>query len=168
MQTYLDIPERICFCGDGGLNRSIMAAQILNDLAAKRELPVIGAARAATPNTQGQPVSNQVWETLESHGIRPDRTDLSAQYLKADEVSHFSSIVEISGRAADRISRLCLPKEKVYNVSRFFFGVRDPEYGEITHEQAFMDLYDRAENYLDAFEHEYRKHINTAGNMQNE
>ena len=52
MQTYRDIPERICFCCDGGLNRSVMAANILNHLARKRNLAVIGEARSAYSNTQ--------------------------------------------------------------------------------------------------------------------
>lgn len=159
MQTYLDIPVRICFCCDGGLNRSVLAAQILNHLAQKRNLPVIGEARAAYPNTEGWPVRDQVWSTLESHGIHPDRTYASAKYLRDDEASLFSSFVEISGGAMDRISRLCLPKEKVYDTSRYFFGVRDPEYGEITHEQAFSELYVRVGEYLDDFETVYRKHV---------
>ena len=159
MQTYLDIPERICFCCDGGLNRSVMAAQILNHLAQERNLPVIGEARAAYPNTEGWPVRDQVWSTLERHGIHPDRTYASAKYLRDDEASLFSSFVEISGGAMDRISRLCLPKEKVYDTSRYSFGVRDPEYGEITHEQAFSELYVRVGKYLDDFETVYRKHL---------
>ncbi|MBR6164388.1 MAG: hypothetical protein IKQ45_00490 [Clostridia bacterium] len=159
MQSYLDIPARICFCCDGGLNRSVMAAQILNYLARERHLPVIGEARAAYPSTQGWPVREQVWNTLESHGIRPDRTYSSAKYLQDDEAALFSSLVGISGGAMDRIARLGLPEERVYHASRFFFGVRDPEYGEITHEQAFADLYCRAEKYLDDFETVYRKHV---------
>ena len=159
MQDYLDIPERICFCCDGGLNRSVIASQIINHLAKKRNLPVVGDARAACPDTEGWPVRDQVWNTLESHGIDPDRTYSSAKYLQDDEVSLFSSFAGISGGARERISRLCLPEEKVTNAGRIFFGVRDPEYGEITHEQAFRELYDRAEKYLDEREAIYRKHM---------
>ena len=159
MRTYMDIPVRICFCCDGGLNRSVMAANILNHLAKERGLPVRGAARAAYPNTQGWPVRDQVWETLESHGICPDRSYSSARYLEDDEASHFTSFAEISAGAVDRIYRLNLPEEKAYDVSRYFLGVHDPEYGEVTHEQAFCELYERTEKYLDAFDKKYRMHM---------
>ncbi len=151
MQTYRDVPERICFCCDGGLNRSVMAANILNHLAKERNLPVAGEARSAYPDTQGRPVSDQVWNTLENHGIIPDRTYLAARYLEDSEVSMFTCFAELSDGAIERISRWNLPDDRVYNVSHFFFGVRDPEYGEITYEQAFEELYDRAEKYLNAF-----------------
>lgn len=36
MQRYADIPQRICFCCDGGLNRSVLAANILNHMARER------------------------------------------------------------------------------------------------------------------------------------
>ena len=151
MKTYRDIPTRICFCCDGGLNRSVMAANILTHLAKERRLPVVGEARAAYPDTQGWPVPNQAWKTLEDHGIQPDRSYSFARYLEDSEVSHFTAFVEISEGAMDRISRLGLPREEEFNVSRFFFGVRDPEYGETTYEQAFQDLYARASRYLDVF-----------------
>ena len=35
--------------------------------------------------------------------------------------------------------------------SQVFFGSRDPEYGEISCEQAFKELHEKAEGYLDAF-----------------
>lgn len=152
MQTYTDVPRRICFCCDGGLNRSVMAANILNHLAREKNLPVTGEARSAFPNTKGWPVSEQVWKILERNGIQPDRTYSSARYLEDSEVSHFTCFAGISGGAMERFSRLNLPEEKVDDVSRFFFGVHDPEYGEITHEQAFGELYDRVVRYLDALE----------------
>ena len=170
MQTYMDIPGRICFCCDGGLNRSVMAANIITHLARERNLPVIGEARAAYQDTQGRPVRDQVWETLESHGIHPEMTYTTAKYLEDDEVSHFSSFAEISGGAIERFLLLSLPKEKVENERRFFFGVRDPEYGEATLEQTFRDLYDRAERYLDAYTADYRKHVRNCNkiNLGNE
>lgn len=168
MQTYMDISERICFCCDGGLNRSVMAANILTHMAKERDLPVIGEARAAYPNTQGLPVQNQVWETLERYGIRPEKTHTTAQYLEDDEAPHFTSFAGISDGALERLFRLDLQKEKVEPVSRFFFGIRDPEYGEVTHEQAFMDLYEKAEKYLVTFELGYRKHIKAARSAQDE
>lgn len=159
MRTSLDIPWRICFCCDGGLNRSVMAANIVTHLASERRLPVTGEARAAFPNTRGRPVGAQVWKTLQNHGIRPDMGHAAASYLEDAEVAHFSSFAGISAGALERISVLNLPNEKSAEATRFFFGVRDPEYGEVTYEQAFGDLYERAVRYLDAFETVFRKHI---------
>lgn len=159
MQSYLDVPRRICFCCDGGLNRSVLAANILNHLAKERKLPVAGEARSAYRSTQGWQVPGQVWTTLESHGIQPDKSYSAAQYLEDGEAAHFSEFAPISGGAADRIAWLGLPEERTANASRFFFGVRDPEYGEVTHEQAFADLRGRTEKYLDAFESEYKQYI---------
>ncbi len=159
MKTYMDVPERICFCCDGGLNRSVMAANILNDLAGKRKLPVTGQARAAFPDTQGWMVSELVWKTLEKNGISPDRTYSSSRYLEERELSWFTAFAGISDGALGRLLQLNLPEEKVTGVSHFFYGVRDPEYGEITHEQAFRELYDRTEKYLDAYEAVFRKHV---------
>lgn len=152
MQNYMDIPKRICFCCDGGLNRSVMAANIMNHLAQERNLPVVSEARSAYPDTQGWPVPEEVWGTLERHGVKPDKSYLTAKYLEDHEVPFFSEFAVITAGAMDRVSWLNLPEEKTYNVSRFFHGVRDPEYGEITREQAFNELYERAGNFLDAFE----------------
>lgn len=159
MQTYMDVPARICFCWDGGLDRSVMAANILNRLAGERGLPVTGEARAVFQNTQGWSVSERVWETLEKNGILPDRTYLPVRYLEDSEVSHFTYFAGISDGAAERIYRLCPTQKGMYDAGRYFFGVRDPEHGEITYEQAFKELYDRAAGYLDAFEADYRKRI---------
>ncbi len=149
MRTYRDVPERICFCCDGGLNRSVMAACILNHLARERNLPVTGEARAAYSNTQGWPVSEQVRKTLENHGITPDGAYVSARFLEEKEIPWFTGFAGISDGAMERISGLNLPEDRFYSLSRVFFGVRDPEYGEITHEQAFKELYERVEKYLD-------------------
>ena len=43
------------------------------------------------------------------------------------------------------------------DATRRFFGVRDPEYGAITCEQAFEELYERVGKYLDAFQAEELK-----------
>lgn len=158
MQSYADYPMTLCFCCDGGLNRSVMAAQILNHLAKERNLPLTAAARAAYRSTEGWRVSDQVWMTLERHGIRPDKTFSSARYLEDQEMSHFSAFAGITDGAIQRLMMLSLPEEKIYEASRFFFGVPDPEYGEISHEQAFRELHRRAEKYLDAFAAEYGKH----------
>ena len=64
MRAYTDRPERVCFCCDGGLNRSVMAANIVNHLARRRNLPVLCEARSAFQNTQGRPVPAEIRETL--------------------------------------------------------------------------------------------------------
>lgn len=155
MQTYYDVPVRICFCCDGGLNRSVMAANILTHLAQKRNLPIVGQARSAFQNTQGRQVPPQVWSVLESHGIQPDTSYSVAKYLDTSEVSHFTAFAEITAGAVERIARLNLPREKADDMRRFFFGVRDPEYGEVSYEDAFQELYGRVEAFLDVFQNEY-------------
>lgn len=94
----------------------------------------------------------QVWRTLEQHGIQADRANATARYLESRDVSLFSHFAGITAGAMDRISWMGLSEECVEPVSRFFYGVRDPEYGEITYEQAFLELYDRTARYLDWLE----------------
>lgn len=147
----LDLPHRVCFCCDGGLNRSVLAAHVLMHLAQEKHLPVVAAARAAFPNTQGLPVSDAVWQTLERHGIQPDPACQFARYLEDKEFGWFSEFAEISSGAQLRTALLNLPKEKIRPASQFFFGVRDPEYGEITLEQAYEDIRERADKYLEYF-----------------
>ena len=156
MQTYKDVPERLCFCCDGGLDRSVMAANILNHMAGNRNLPVTGEARSDWPDGGVHPVSKQVWTTLERHGIVPDRTCSAASSLREEEISHFSNFVAISDRAIERFSWLQLPETRVYTVSHFFYGVQDPEYGEISYEEAFCDITNRVRRYLDFFANEWR------------
>lgn len=131
MQSYVDIPQRICFCCDGGLNRSVLAANILSHMARARGLPVKGEARSAYQNTQGRPVPELVWKTLEQHGIQADRAYTAARFLENRDVSLFSHFAGITAGAMHRISWMGLPEERVEPVSRFYYGVRDPEYGEM-------------------------------------
>lgn len=152
MQRYVDIPQQVCFCCDGGLNRSVLAANILNHMARERGLPAKGEARSAYQNTQGRPVPEQVWRTLEQHGIQADRANATARYLESRDVSLFSHFAGMTAGAMSRISWMGLSEERVEPASRFFYGVRDPEYGEITYEQAFLELYDRTARYLDWLE----------------
>lgn len=152
MKNYFALPERICFCCDGGLNRSVMAAQILNHRAKERGLPVTGEARSAYPNTQGQAIPQQLFRTLEEHGIQTDRQFANARYLEDHEFSHFSSFAAITDGALARFSMMSIPEEIICNASLFFFGIPDPEYGEISYEQAFTEINDRIERYLNAFE----------------
>ena len=158
MQNYLDVPKRLCICCDGGLNRSVMAANILNHMANKRSLPVKGEARAAFPNTQGRTVSSQVWDTLEKHEVQPDKSYLAARYLEHFETAHFSEFAGITAGAMERFAWLGLPEQRYAAARRFFYGVRDPEYGEITYEQAFNEIEGRVARYLDAFETECKQY----------
>ncbi|MBR6707008.1 MAG: hypothetical protein IKI84_10045 [Clostridia bacterium] len=157
MRTYLDVPLRLCFCCDGGLMRSVMAANILNSLAAKRGLDVRGEARSAHPSSQGWPVPDEVWKTLEDHGVPPDRTYASARYLEEKEVPRFSLFAAISEGAADRFYSLCVPDDKALPISRIFQGVRDPEYTRATLEETFEDLYSRTEKAMDLIENDFAK-----------
>ncbi len=157
MGTYLDVPLRVCFCCDGGLIRSVMAANILNCLAARRGLDVKGEARSAHPSSQGWTVPESVWKVLEDHGIDPVRTCSSARFLEENEVPRFSLFAAISDGAADRLSSLCVPEDKAITLSRIFHGVRDPEYTRVTLEETFEDLYSRTEKALDLMEKDFAK-----------
>ena len=173
MGTYADVPVRICFCGEPDL--SVMAACILNSLAAKRGLRVTGEPGNECADTQGRVAENRVRRTLEAHGIGPgsvllpsttlshheckDFTDIdhpignhpAARYIEDKDVSRFTYFAAVSGEAMDRFSALCVPKDKVFIVSRFFYGVKDPAYGA-SMEEAFEDLMIRTRNCLDALE----------------
>ena len=159
MQHYTDIPERVCFCCDSGAHLSVMAASIVNHLAEERHLPVICEARAACTPESGRPVPEQVWTTLEKHGIRPDRTCLAGRDLDEGDYARFSRFAELGGTAGERFARLLVPEEKTYSVGRFFYDVRDPGCAEVGYEDAYEQLLERARRYLDAFEAEYREHI---------
>ena len=147
MQHYTDIPMKICFCCDGGLNRSVMTASIVNHMAKEQNLPIICEARSAYPNTQGKAVSEQVWSALESNGIFADRTHSEAKYLERCEISHFTAFAAISSGAVQRLSVLEIPEER--NLSSFFYGVPDPEYDAVSYADAFKELYKRAEKWID-------------------
>lgn len=159
MQSYMDTPELICFCCDGGLNRSVLAANILTHLAQRRGVPVRGEARSAYRNTQGQPIPQQVRKTLAEHDIRADMGITTARFLHEEEISQFTYFAALSFGAVERMSMMVLPEEKTANASRFFYGVKDPAYGEASYEQVFEDIYDRAVRYLDAFEDRYRQYV---------
>ena len=147
MQYYTDIPMKICFCCDGGLNRSVMTASIVNHMAKEQNLPIICEARSAYPNTQGKAVSEQVWSALESNGIFANRTHSEAKYLERCETSHFTAFVAISSGALQRFSILEIPDER--NLSSFFYGIPDPEYGAVSYADAFRELYWRVEKFID-------------------
>lgn len=151
MEHYNDIPKRICFCCDGGMNRSVLASNILNSIAAKREIPIVCEARSAYSNTQGIEIPQQVWDTLEENGIHPDRSCLTARYLEKHEISHFSDFAGITRGAMTHFSLLGMPEERFYRVSEYFMGVEDPQYGSVSYQEVFQIIYSRAERYLNSF-----------------
>ena len=137
MKTYADVPLRICFVCDGGLNRSVMAAALLNHLAREQSLPIQAEARAALSGTAGCPVSDAVWATLKAHGVPPDPRLATARPLQASDVPAFTAFAAISAGAADRVTTFRIPAARYEPLTRLFYGVPDPEYsGE--YERAFL------------------------------
>ena len=155
MQTYHDLPARVCFVCDGGLNRSVMAAHILNHLAKKRDLPIFAEARSASENTHGTTIPEEVRNTLERHEIVSIPEGRKARYLAEEEYSHFTAFAALSDGAVRRLSWMRVPEKRVSRISSFFYGVRDPQYGEVSHEETFGELYARVNRYLDYFEKEF-------------
>ena len=78
MRRYADVPERICFVCDGGLNRSVMAAAIVNQEARRRGLSIRCEARAAFHASEGRTasaaaaadMSYEQWRTPDSPGCQ--------------------------------------------------------------------------------------------------
>ena len=159
MARYEDVPRRVCFCCDGGLNRSVMAAAILNHEAERRGLPVRGEARSAFPGTQGMPVPNKVWDTLKAHGIDAGRQPAAAKYLETEEAAFFTCFAGISFGAMERISWMGLPKERFEPATQSLYGVPDPQFGEISYEEAFTDLQGRVLRWLDDYEKEIAPYL---------
>ena len=97
-------------------------------------------------------VPEQVWSTLKSHGIGKGNSCLTARHLEDYETSWFTHFAAISEGAAHRMSWLGLPDERFVHISKLFYGIRDPEYGEVTYEQVFEELYGSIVQYLGTFE----------------
>ena len=148
MKRYTDIPRRICFCCDGGMHRSVMAAHILNHLAKERSLPLRAEARAAYDNTDGFWIPDVVWDTLAEHGIPAENRNLRAARLSARDTAAFTRYAAITAGAASRFAMLHLPRERTEDITGYLYGVPDPAY-ETSSEAAFRDLYARISRYLD-------------------
>lgn len=142
MAHYRDVPLKVCFCCDGGMNRSAMCANMLNYFAKEQGLPLRAEARSAFQNTHGQVIPEEVWHTLEKHGIKTDRSFQSARYLDEKDFGAFSQFAMISAGAADRIALLGVPDDKCRTLSNIFFGIGDPAY-ESSYEQAYADILER-------------------------
>lgn len=144
MARYRDIPMKVCFCCDGGMNRSVMCAQMLNHMAKERGLSLRAEARSAFQNTHGRAIPDEVWQTLERHGIRTDRSIQTARYLESRDWAAFTQFVTISVGAIDRMAMLGVPDSRRRMFSGLFFGIGDPAY-ESSYEQAYADILERME-----------------------
>lgn len=144
MARYRDIPMKLCFCCDGGMNRSVMCAHMLNHMAKERGLPLRAEARSAFQNTHGRAIPDEVWSTLERHGIEADRSFQTARYLENRDWAAFSQFVTISAGAIDRMAMLGVPDSRRRMFSGIFFGIGDPAY-ESSYEQAYAEILERME-----------------------
>ena len=147
MGHYADVPERICFCCDGGMNRSVMAAAILNHEAERRRIPIRADARAAFPNTEGQPVPSDVIDILASHGISSEAITPKAQYLKKDDYVAFSSMIAMTGGALMRCAETGIPQDAYAVRSGLFLNLPDPQYGA-SHEAVYAIIHERVNRFL--------------------
>ena len=147
MARYRDVPIKVCFCCDGGMNRSVMCANMLNYFAKEQGLPLRAEARSAFQNTHGQAIPEEVWHTLERHGIEADRSFQTARYLENKDYAAFSQFVTISAGALDRVIMLGVPDVRCRMFSGVFFGIRDPAY-ESSYEQAYADILERMDQML--------------------
>lgn len=150
MAHYTDVPIKVCFCCDGGMNRSIMAAAVLNQRAAERGLPVQAKARAAFPNTEGKLIPSEVKDILERHGISTAGLQEKAKFLKPDDTIVFSQFVAMTGGALMRIGEL---GEEANEASTLFRDLPDPQYGA-SYDSVFEIISQRTEQFLDDMEKE--------------
>ena len=148
MGHYTDVPERICFCCDGGMNRSVMAAAILNHEAERRGIPIRADARAAFRNTEGYHVPPKVFDTLAGHGISSEAITPKAQYLAKDDYVTFSSVIAMTGDASMRCAETGIPQDAYAMRSGLFLNLPDPQYGA-SHETVYAIIHERVNRFLD-------------------
>ena len=158
MAAYTDVPETVCFCCDGGLNRSVMAARIVNHLARERGLPLVAKARSAYEDTQGAPIPEEVWRTLERHNIPADKGTGQARFLRPEDACAFTRFAAISRGAADRLAFLHIPRERWEELTELFYGVADPAF-EGDYEEAFQDLFRRAQEAMGRIQPSARRYV---------
>lgn len=148
MGHYEDVPEQICFCCDGGMNRSVMAAAILNHQAERWGLPLRAEARAAFRNTKDQPIPSAVIETLAGHGIPAEAVPRKARYLKQEDYVAFSHIIAMTGGARARGRELGISEEEYAMRNGLFLDLPDPQYGASC-ETVYEIISERVNRYLD-------------------
>ena len=148
MGHYVDVPERICFCCDGGMNRSVMAAAILNHEAKRRRIPIRADARSAFPNIEGHSVPPDLIDTLAGHGILSEGITPKAQHLKKDDYVAFSSVVAMTGGALMRCTETGIPQDAYAMRSGLFLNLPDPQYGA-SYEAVYAIIHERVDRFLD-------------------
>ena len=119
-----------------------MCANVLNHIAQERGWFLRAEARSAFQNTHGRAIPEEVWSTLEKHGINADRSFQFARYLDNQDYAAFSQFALISAGAVDRIAMLGVPDDRCRMFSGIFFGIRDPAF-ESSYEQAYVDILER-------------------------
>ena len=148
MQRYVDVPTRICFMCDGGMNRSVMAASVLNQMARERGVDLRGEARSAFRNTDGQPIPEVVRETLTRHGVDTVDVPARARRLRDDECVTFSRFAAISEGAISCVAALNVPKARYEPISQYYYGIQDPQL-EVSCETAYDQILRRTIRFLD-------------------
>ena len=148
MGHYQDIPERICFCCDGGMNRSVMAAAILNHEAERRGIPARADNRAAFRNTEGHPVPPAVVETLACHGIPTETVLRKARYLEQEDYVAFSCMIAMTGGASMRCMETGIPEDAYAMRNGLFLNLPDPQYGA-GYEAVYEEIHERVNRFLD-------------------
>ena len=150
MAHYIDVPIKVCFSCDGGMNRSVIAAALLNQRAWERGIPVRAEARSAFSNTEGKPIPSAVKAVLERHGISAVGLQEKVKYLKPDDTIVFSQFVAMTGGALMRIGEL---GEEANEANTLFRDLPDPQYGAC-YDSVFEIISQRAEQFLDDMEKE--------------
>ena len=153
MDTYRDLPLRVCFCCDGGIARSVMAAACLNQKAREEGLPVFAEPRCAYLDLEGGLVEERVWEILEDHGVSVERDQRgeprwrTSRYLREEDLPLFSRFGLLSQGAMEHFYYLGIPEKKALSASHFLFGIPDPTY-EVSYEEAFTAIQKGVDRYL--------------------
>ena len=148
MANYYDVPYRIAFVCTGGMNRSVIAAHLCNQLARERGIPLVAQAWSSLPGTDGYPISEIVWETLKSNGISTEGRESAAKYLQEPQASWFTQFIAISQRAVSHLAQLGICEgRQLY--TPLLYGIPDPAY-ETTYEEAYPALEKGVCAFLDA------------------
>ena len=148
MGHYEDVPERICFCCDGGMNRSVMAAAILNHEAERRSIPIRAEARAAFRNTEGHPIPQSVIKTLIAHGVPTEVVPGKARYLKREDYVAFGKMIAMTGGAQIRSKEIGIQEDEYAMRNGLFLNLPDPQYGASC-ETVYGAISERVNRYLD-------------------
>lgn len=151
MAHYADVPTRLCFCCDGGMNRSVMAAAVLNHQARVRKLPVQAEARAAFRNTEGRAIPSEVVEALARQGISTEGIPHRARFLDHTDAFTFTRFVAMTGGAESRIAKIGAAEGNAVDAAGLFRDLPDPQYGA-PYDTVLAEIVRRMERFLDSHE----------------